>query len=229
MKSYWDAFYVISSWRWVALNRQLILFLINLLLKVTIAYLYYRSLLKEWYNIIKQNATAIKFIDECLNEIRYPHSFNRQPRSFENYDRWKASELRCFMIYTTLPMLVKLCLNISYCFPEVRISNFFFLFIYVRVLRHFDDHNEIRSMAHFTHAYLRHFASLYGPCKELFSVHGLLHLWQQVEEHDGLSYHRYEYGSFHTHILRSFSSFAACMHLRVVYKFFKNLHAVLLS
>ncbi|CAF4153181.1 unnamed protein product [Rotaria sp. Silwood2] len=151
--------------------------------------IHFRFLLTEWYDRIKQNATVIVLINKYLDEICYPHSFNRQPRGFQNYSKWKASELRCFMIYTALPVLVKLRLNIPNCFPEVNISHFSFLFIYVRVLRHFDDRNEIKDMPKFIHVYLRHFASLYGSCKELFSVHCLVHLWQQVEQHGGLAYH----------------------------------------
>ena len=143
-----------------------------------------------WYDILKKNTATVDIFNNFLNEIRYPHSFNRQPRDIEYYSKWKASELRCFMIYTALPTLVKFCLNEPHFFPQVYVSHFLYLFIYIRVLRHFDDRNEIRNMPKFIHVYLRHFASLYDPCKELFSVHGLVHLWQQVEQHGGLAYHR---------------------------------------
>ncbi len=89
--------------------------------------------MSEWYDKMKQNTTAIAFIDNCLEEIRYPHSFNRQPRCFANYSKWKASELRCFMIYLVLPVLVKLRLNVLDCLPEVYISHFLCLFIYIYV------------------------------------------------------------------------------------------------
>ncbi|CAF0877792.1 unnamed protein product [Adineta ricciae] len=151
--------------------------------------IHFRYLLQHWYNIIKQDSVTLSRIDQYLSEIRYPHSFNRQPRSFDNHNKWKASELRCLMIYTMLPVLVKLRLNAPYCFPGVYISHFLFLFTYVRVLRHFDHRDEIRDMPQFIHVYLRHFADLYECCKELFSVHALIHLWQQVEEHGGLAYH----------------------------------------
>jgi hypothetical protein len=149
-----------------------------------------RYLLSEWYEKIKNNTNAISFIDDCLNQIQHPHSFNRQPRCFAKYNKWKASELRCFMIYLALPVLVKLRLNVLHCLPEVYISHFLLLFIYVRVLRHFNDPNEIKDMPTLIHVYLSHFSSLFNECKELFSVHALVHLWQQVESHGGLAYHR---------------------------------------
>lgn len=139
---------------------------------------------------MKQNPTTLVFINERLDEIKYPHTFNRRPRDFTNYEKWKASELRIFIIYIALPLLVKLRLNIPHAFPDVYLGHFIFLFIYVRVLRHFDDRNEIKNMPKFIHVYLSHFAQLYDPCKELYSVHALVHLWQQVEQHGGLAYNR---------------------------------------
>ena len=102
----------------------------------------------------------------------------------------KASELRIFMIYTALPILIKLRSNVPNSFPDVYLSHFILLFIYIRVLRHWNDRSDIRSMSKFIHFYLLHFSRLYNPCKELYSVHALVHLWQQVEQHGGLAYHR---------------------------------------
>ncbi|CAF1206432.1 unnamed protein product [Rotaria sordida] len=147
-------------------------------------------LLSEWHDVLKQNPTALNFINKCLDDIKYPHTFNRRPLDFSNYTKWKASELRTFMIYIALPVLVKLRLNIPNCFPDVYLSHFILLFIYIRVLRHFDDRDEIKNMPKFIHIYLSHFSHLYDPCKELYSVHALVHLWQQVEQHGGLAYHR---------------------------------------
>ncbi|CAF4711595.1 unnamed protein product, partial [Rotaria sp. Silwood1] len=67
--------------------------------------IHFRYLLSEWHNVLKQNPTALNFINECLDDIKYPHTFNRRPVDFSNYIKWKASELRTFMIYTALPVL----------------------------------------------------------------------------------------------------------------------------
>ncbi len=109
--------------------------------------MFFRYLLSEWYDVLKQNRTALLFINECLNEIKYPHTFNRRPRDFSNYGKWKASELRIFMIYTVLPILVKLRLNVPNCFPDVYLSHFILLFIYIRVLRHFNDRGQNKQYA----------------------------------------------------------------------------------
>lgn len=139
---------------------------------------------------MKQNPTVVIFINECLEDVKYPHTFNRRPRDFSNYIKWKASELRTFMIYIALPILVKLGLNMPNHFPNVYLSHFILLFIYVRVLRHFNDRNEIQDMPKFIHTYLCHFSRLYDQCKEMYSIHALVHLWQEVEQHGGLAYHR---------------------------------------
>jgi hypothetical protein len=150
----------------------------------------YSSLLCAWYDIIKRNSDALTFIDKYLEEIEYPHSFNRYPRDMANYAKWKASQLRTFMMYAALPVLIRLRLTMPHSFPEVYISHFSLLFIYTRVLRHFTDRIEISNMPVFIHTYLRLFSSLYDKCKELYSVHALSHLWQQVQDHGGLAYHR---------------------------------------
>ena len=149
-----------------------------------------RTLLTAWHEILRRNARAMHFINASLDEIGYPHTFNRRPRDFSNFHKWKASELRCFFMYAVLPILVKLRLNMPDCFPEVYLSHFSLLFIYVRVLRYYDDVRDINNMPVFIHAYLRHFSGLYNQCKELYSVHSLVHLWQQVKQHGALAYHR---------------------------------------
>jgi hypothetical protein len=135
------------------------------------SYLSIRSLLTEWHRIVRQNAAAMTFINASLDEIGYPHTFNRRPRDFSNFHKWKASELRCFLIYTALPSLIKLRLNMPESFPEVYLSHFSLLFIYVRVLRYYEDARDVSNMPVFIHTYLRHFSSIYHQCKELYSIH----------------------------------------------------------
>ncbi|CAF1297369.1 unnamed protein product [Rotaria magnacalcarata] len=150
---------------------------------------HFRYLLSEWYSMIKQNEKALKLIDQYLDGIKYPHTFNRKPGDFSKFNKWKASELRCFMIYIVLPLLFKLSLEVPNCVPNVLISHFLLLFIYIRTLRHFDKRDHIENMPPYIHVYLSYFSKLYNPCKELFSVHALIHLWQQAQEHGALAYH----------------------------------------
>ncbi|CAF1983905.1 unnamed protein product [Rotaria magnacalcarata] len=150
--------------------------------------LQFRYLLSEWHCMLKNNLKALQLIDQYLEDVHYPHTFNRKPSSFATFGKWKASELRCFMNYVVLPLLVKLSLDLPNSIPEVMISHFVILFIYIRTLRCFDNPDDIQAMARYIHVYLSYFAELYNPCKELFSVHALVHLWQQVAQHGSLAY-----------------------------------------
>ena len=93
--------------------------------------------------------------------------------------------MRVFKIYVGLPSLVQLKNE----FPCVIITYFSLLFIYIRRLRFFDNHQEVRSMIYFIEAYLSQFASLYSPCAELLSTHALIHLYEQVSNFGCLSSH----------------------------------------
>ena len=144
----------------------------------------------EWLKMTKNYPGALDFVDSFLRKITYPHSFNRTPKDFINYGKWKASELRTFLIYVGLPLLVRLRLTMPHCLPEIYVYHFSLYFIYIRTLRHFLCRSEIQDMPMFIQEYLELFPSLYGPCRELYSTHALYHLWEQVEEHGGLAYHR---------------------------------------
>ncbi|CAF1156707.1 unnamed protein product [Rotaria sordida] len=141
-------------------------------------------------NITKCDPNALTFVDNYLNEIEYLHSFNRYKRDLAQYGRWKASQLRTFIVYVAMPVLVRLRLAMPHTFSEVYISHFPLIFIYIRVLRHFDDRDEILQVPVFIHVYLRLFSCLYDKCKELYSVHALCNLRQHVLDHGGLAYHR---------------------------------------
>ena len=140
--------------------------------------------------MIKNYSGAISFIDDYLHSIRYPHSFNRTPRTFSNCDKWKESELRTFLVYVGLPTLVRLLLLMLLCFPEVYVYHFSLYFIYMRTLRHFPDRHQIYGMPVFIEEYLKLFSALCDSCKEMYSTHTFYHLCKQVEEHGGLAYHR---------------------------------------
>jgi hypothetical protein len=138
----------------------------------------------------KDKRDALNIMNDFLLNIGYPHSFNRTPKAIENYGKWKASELRTFLIYACLPMLVRLRRTMPHCFPEIHLYHFSLYFIYIRTLRHFSCRTQILDMPPFIQEYLVLFPSLYGQCKELFSAHALYHLCEQVEQHGGLAYHR---------------------------------------
>lgn len=139
---------------------------------------------------MKNDRTAVHFVNQCLDNIQYPHTFNRKPKDIGSYEKWKASELRTCMLYIVLPIFIKLILNMKHSFPEVYLSHFIFLWIYVRTLRCYSNRNDIKHVSKYIHCYLYHFGRLYGTCRELYSTHALVHLWEQVQSHGGLAFHR---------------------------------------
>jgi hypothetical protein len=147
--------------------------------------------MEKWHSIIKSRSGALSFVDSLLNGIEYPHSIHRYPRDFAKFNKWKASQLRTFVLYIALPLLVRLTINVpDSSFPETLTFHFSLFFIYIRTLRHFSERSDIDDMGIFIQEYLHAFSSLYNPCKELLSAHVLYHLQEQVYDHGGLAYHR---------------------------------------
>ena len=65
------------------------------------------------------------------------------------------------MLYIIMPLLIKLRLNIPNCFPEVFLSHFLLLYVYVRVLHNLSDLGDVLNMPMFIHFYLSKLSSLY--------------------------------------------------------------------
>ena len=140
-------------------------------------------LLKEWKLLLKQ--INIGYIDDFLNGIDYPHDFHRKPKGFNSFNQWKASDLRTFFLYLALPLIIRLQPALS----NRLIYHFSLVLIYVRKLRHFHNRRQISHMKAFIYEYLKMFPSIYGSCRELLSVHALVHLRDQCIKHGALSYH----------------------------------------
>ncbi|CAF4170618.1 unnamed protein product, partial [Rotaria sordida] len=144
---------------------------------------YMVMLLKEWKLLLKQ--VNIHYIDNLLNDVRYPHSFHRKPKDFNSFTQWKAGDLRTFFLYLALPLIIRLQPALS----NKIVYHFSLLLISVRTLRHFRRRHEINNMKKFIHEYLKIFPSIYGRCRELLSTHILVHLPEQCIRHGGLSFH----------------------------------------
>ncbi|CAF2795137.1 unnamed protein product [Rotaria sp. Silwood2] len=140
-------------------------------------------LVKKWK--LRLTQVNINYINKLLNDVSYPHSFNRKPKNFNLFNQWKASELRTFFLYLALPTIIRAQPALS----DKIIYHFSLLFIYVRILRYFDDRYQIHDMKIFIEKYLQMFSTIYGQCHELLSTHVLIHLTEQCTRHGGLSYH----------------------------------------
>lgn len=101
-----------------------------------------------------------------------PAEFTRQPRSMEELDRWKATELRQFMLYTG-PVVLKDVL------PEDQYHHFLCLSVGMNILLEEAD-GKRESYLSYAHNILEHFVDnsvgLYGPTYPTYYIHSIKHL-----------------------------------------------------
>ncbi|CAF4397154.1 unnamed protein product, partial [Rotaria magnacalcarata] len=68
-------------------------------------------LIGNWISRLQES--VITDIDTFLSSIQYPHSYNRRPMAIMTFQQWKASEMRTFLFYIALPVLVRFCSSLS--------------------------------------------------------------------------------------------------------------------
>ncbi|KAL2095482.1 hypothetical protein ACEWY4_010201 [Coilia grayii] len=107
---------------------------------------------------------------------KMPSEFARQPRALHELDRWKATELRQFLLYTG-PVVLKTVLS-----PE-RYRHFLSLSVAMSIMLESDDRTR-NAYLQYAHELLKHFvmccADLYGKTFPVYNVHGLIHLHEDA-------------------------------------------------
>lgn len=141
-----------------------------------------RLLLKLWFNISHSlnNFSLYRYtdiVDSRLENIRPPHVISRQPRSISDHLKfWKASELRSWFLYYSVPCIADLLPPIflyHYCsFVEG-------IFLLCQSSISFSDINRSEKLLQY---FVFMFSSLYGEKYITINVHSLLHLPQTVRE-----------------------------------------------
>ena len=104
----------------------------------------------------------------------FPSEFVRQPRGFDEAKRWKATELRQFLLYSG-------CVALKDVLTHEYYKQFLMLSLTMRIL--LDENENIRShYLTYTRDLLRCFVAkcqeLYGNTFTVYNVHGLLQLWE---------------------------------------------------
>lgn len=112
--------------------------------------------------------------------LQTPIEFTRKPRSLWEIDRWKATELRMFLLYTG-PLILK------YHLPEKIYSHFMCFSVAVRILA---TPNQTTEQIDYADNLLRYFVykykKIYGSVNCSYNVHGLIHLSDDVRKHGHL-------------------------------------------
>jgi len=74
-------------------------------------------LLQKFFTI-KSSPTFIKdleLLQKKLLDIKVPHFFNRKPRTLEEINKWKSSEIKLFCFYFGIPLLMSYLSSIYFC------------------------------------------------------------------------------------------------------------------
>ena len=137
------------------------------------------GLMRKLLNMWSKGKLATRLPSQTVNSIsskllvlhsHTPVEFNRKPRGLNELDRWKATELRSFMLYWG-PVVLKGCL------PSEFYDNFmlFSVAMYLYLSPGLSD-----QMVEFAHrlmiSFVKHFGQLYGRDEIVFTVHQLIHL-----------------------------------------------------
>lgn len=109
-----------------------------------------------------------------------PMDFARKPRALSERLRWKATELRQFLLYTG-PVVLQNVLSAAVY------NNFMLLSVSIFILASPSLSTHLNDFAHtLLVSFVTHFGELYGPEFVTYNVHGLIHLSEDVRRHGNL-------------------------------------------
>lgn len=129
-------------------------------------------------NICRLSVRQKDSISQQLIALRgkLPSEFARQPRGLQDLDRWKATELRQFLLYTG-PVVLRNVLS-----PE-RYKHFLSLSVAMSIMLESDERTRkayLQYAQELIKQFVRCSADLYGKTFPVYNVHGLLHLHEDV-------------------------------------------------
>ena len=141
------------------------------------------GLMRKLLNMWSKGKLATRLPSQTVNSIsskllvlhsHTPVEFNRKPRGLNELDRWKATELRSFMLYWG-PVVLKDCLP----------SEFYDNFMLFSVAMYFSPElsGQMVELAHRSMiSFVKHFGQLYGRDEIVFTVHQLIHLVDEYKQ-----------------------------------------------
>ena len=132
---------------------------------------------------VRLGVQAVKSVSAYLNEYKtfIPTEFARKPRCLEEIDRWKATELRQFLLYTGP---VALCRNL----PAVFYKNFLLFHVGMVIFLGPDsDRATYEYAGDIIKAFVQHYTELYGKDAVVYNVHNLIHLVDDAKHYGSLN------------------------------------------
>lgn len=121
-------------------------------------------------------------ISNALHAIKKNHitkDFSRKPRALIEINRWKATELRQFLLYTGIIVLKNVLSDECY-------QNFLILCISMRILLSTHHQQYVNYAQKLLDYFVNTFEQLYGSHLISFNVHGLLHLTEDYKKYGPL-------------------------------------------
>ena len=123
---------------------------------------------------------GIEKINILLSSINMPHNINRKPTSLEQFSKWKSSELKIFLFYESIPMLI----------GKVTPTFFAYFSSYVIAMRLLyeliENSDSINVAEKILNLYLNQLEDVYTKFAQTFTAHAHLHLAEQVRQHGSL-------------------------------------------
>ena len=156
-----------------------------------------RKLIRLWMKgsvgLGRISANSVTLISGLLVGLHgfIPREFPRKCRSLSEFDRWKATELRQFLLYSGIVVLKG---NL----PEDVYSHFLLLFVSVFCMSHpslFMQYGEFSRQLLLK--FVSEFSDHYGRNQLVYNVHNLVHLADDVQRHGTLdSFSAFSFESF---------------------------------
>jgi len=153
---------------------------------------------KRLLQIWQRGNKNFRLSKECVNLVSHhlmmikpyiPLEFARKPRTVQDIDRWKATELRQFLLYTGIVVMKSILSPICY-------THFLCLSVAIRILI---DPQLCVTFNNYAHSLLLYFVSnygnIYGDEYLSYNVHNLIHLSKDVDNFgslDNFSCFKYE-------------------------------------
>lgn len=146
-----------------------------------------RRLLELWVGTTGLLRTRISSLQASLISQKLlalahhiPSEFVRKPRALSERHRWKATELRQFLLFTGPVVLRDVLL------PQIY-DNFMLLSVAIYILISPQYCLQMNQLAHhFLLSFVKHYGLLYGKDQLVYNVHGLVHLADDVKVHGHL-------------------------------------------
>lgn len=147
-----------------------------------------RKLLFLWrdgsrlYRICGESLTQL---DNHMRELQkvWPIEFNRKPRSITELERWKASELRQFLLYSGPVILKNILANKYY-------GNFMLLNFAITILlsnNYTKENSYIEFASKLLKVFVKHAITLYGKEFCVYNVHILTHITDDAKKYGSLN------------------------------------------